>query len=130
MRAPQNFSPLTHLPTRQGVGGCGVPSAGTRGRRAALRGSSGRFKNQTTRRPSLGAGRTATRLPEGSADSRKPPRAPSAPAFTRANGSWGRQGAQVMLPGQRVRFQRREEVDKGDLTKHECIFIDASSIKI
>ena len=79
---------------------------------------------------SLGAGRTAARLPEGSADSRRPPRAPSAPAFPRANGSRGRQGAQVMLPGQRVRFQRREEVDKGDLTKHECIFIDASSIRI
>lgn len=35
-----------------------------------------------------------------------------------------------MVTGQRVRFQRREEVDKGDLTKHECVFIDASSVEI
>ena len=85
----KTFLPLTHLPTRQGVGGCGVPSAGTRGRRAALRRSSARFKDQTTRRSSLGAGRPAARLLEGSADSRRPPGAPSAPALPRANGSRG-----------------------------------------
>ena len=35
-----------------------------------------------------------------------------------------------MVTGQRVRFQRREEVDKGDLTKHEGVFTNASSTEI
>lgn len=36
---------------------------------------------------------------------------------------WGQEGAQVTVTGQRVRFQPRKEVDKGDLTTHECVFI-------
>lgn len=126
MRAPQNFS--APYPPRSRW----VQSAGGGGLRAQSRsrGGSGRFKNQRLEAPSLGAGRTAALLPEGSADFRRPPRALSAPALPCANGGGRHERAQVMVTGQPARFQRREEVDKGDLTKHECVFIDASSTEI
>lgn len=85
LRAPENFS--TPAPSRSRW----VPSAGggdPRAHRRARRGAgSGRFKHRTSPRSRLRAGQTAARLPEGSADTRRPPHAPPVRALL-----WCRRG--------------------------------------
>ena len=123
------FSPL---PAPQGVGGFKVPAAGTRGRTAGLGGGEVvvALKSKPLPAPAFAPGRrrlASQKVPRTPAD---PHTRPPCKLYGCASGGEGRAGAQVMVAGLRVRFQRREEVDKGDLTKPECVFIDASSTEI
>lgn len=119
----ESASKLFSLPPRSG----GAPRAGgDRGRTA------GSGRSWSLSKPHLSPLQPPRRAGGRSPAAQKVPgpRGPSARALGASptvckRGAAGEKGAQVMVTGQRVRFQRREEVDKGELTKHECVFIAA-----
>lgn len=76
---------------------------------------------------------SAPGLLESSAAPRRPPRTPGPVALpgARAVGWGGGLGAPRgpgQGPGLRMRLARGAEVDKGDLGKRECAFLDSSSV--